>query len=734
MGRFIKQTGLILLAAIPFSCQKGPLTEVEPEVTDLAKRISVIASIGENTTRTSVYHDDEGARYVFQWNEGDRIDLVEAVPSLTQDRIAVYASEALAEPCELATFPTDLPDRELEGELLYVACYPAGVLQQRDDSLWDEETGGLVLPVSMPGVQHPAADSFDPAADLLVSKMITETERPEGLKVFFARLGTILKLDITGLTPGTRIHGGTLMLGYACQGKILYDVTGMASYYAKGKDGINFLFTEVNAETGEREGTPLVADANGKATVWLRIRSGIADQSISLLLDAEDETGEETSYSRFVNLLSRGKTVTFKEGGLTTLSVSVSESIPGDGVIPQDLKHLPAIYINTANGVGITSKFDWLTNTRIRIYGDDNQLLFEDKTASIRGRGNTTWYAFPKKPYYFKLTKKTDLLGTGKSKKYILLANWFDRTLLRNAVAFEAARRTSMEWTPAGIFVELYLNNKHLGNYLLVEKIEVESARLNADYLFSLDVSVDPSTGEDDIDFYTDGGYRPNTGLAGLPVEVKHPDRDDYPDGFEPVLNDAKALFDNLEQAISDRSYADVLDLDSFCDWYLVHELTGNLEPNHPKSSYLYTRNGKFYAGPVWDFDWETFLTGRGDKLLINNSIYYKDLFRDSVFTTRLRERWAVLKPRFEALDTYIDMQADWIRSSEAVNHNKWPINGFSVNQDEKMTFQAAVDHLKLSLHERIAALDRVLNESVFDDGSGIFSDGQDVVILDIGF
>ena len=261
--------------------------------------------------------------------------------------------------------------------------------------------------------------------------------------------------------------------------------------------------------------------------------------------------------------------------------------------------------------------------------------------------------------------------------------------------------------------------------------MEVEDARIHADYLFSLDTSVDPATFQDDIDFYTDGGYRVNTAQTGLPVEVKYPDRDDYPDGFDPVLADAKNLFDQLEQAISDGTYPELLDLDSFCDWYLVHELTGNTEPNHPKSSFLYARGGKFYAGPVWDFDWETYLTGRTE-LLISQSIYYKDLLQDARFREHMRERWKVLKPKFQKLDSFIDTQASWIRSSESVNHSKWPIQGFNVNQDETMSFQEAVDHLKLSLIERIAVLDKAFGPEVVNESSSVSTGGQDLVFFDI--
>ena len=707
--------GVCLAALALISCQQ----ERVPDSTELDEgthKVSVTAVQGGDETRTSVTHNDTESRYEFHWDAGDQIDLLEAVPSASGDVVAAYASDALSEPCDIATFSTSFGPREAEGELLYMAVSPSGALPS-DSPLWDTGKSNFLLPLAIPNVQHPKADSFDPLADLLVSGVTVLTERPAELDLSFTRLGTILKLTLTGLEAGTLVKGGSVSLGYACQGSVVYDASTAAATYPDGNDGIAFHYTWEDAGTGEPAGTPLVADASGKATVWLRLRPGVADRNIHVEVDAA-VSGENVQYSRDINLMTRGKSVTFKEGGLTTLSVQVNGAIAGDGVIPKDLQSIPAIYINTPGGVNITSKVNWLENTQIRIVGDGGQLLFEDTSAKIRGRGNNSW-THPKKPYYFKLNKKTDLLGTGKSKKFVLLAQWLDRTLLRNVVAFEASRRSSIEWTPSGIFVELYLNGSHKGLYWLGEKIEVESGRLDADFLFSVDVC--ENNDNDEIDFYTDYGYRVNKGLAGLPIEVKYPDRDDYPDGFDQVLQEAKNILNAYGKAIRDDDYTDIMDMDSLCDWYLIHELCVNPEPNHPKSCFQYIRNNRFYSGPVWDFDWTTYTLGK-EGLTINQSLYYGDLLNDPSFHSHMCERWAVLKPRFQTLCDFIDAQADWIRSSEAVNHQMWPLTS-NTNGDANLTFQQAVDRMKLSLNQRIEELDKVFGPGAV--GAGVEAAGQ---------
>jgi len=394
-------------------------------------------------------------------------------------------------------------------------------------------------------------------------------------------------------------------------------------------------------------------------------------------------------------------------------------SAPGTGpVIPQGMSSLARVYIDTPGKTGIYSKEYWVEPCRIKITGDRDSLLFEQDSLKIRGRGNSTWYNYDKHSFYFKLKAKADLLGTGKSRRWVLLANWMDRTLLRNDVAFEAARRTSLEWTPSGTFVELYLNGVHQGNYWLGEKINVEGSKFTADYLFSLDTS-DSS----EWDYGISCGYRPNSRTTGLPVEVKYPDRDDFDDaGWDKVLADSKALLEKAGKACYGSGYASAIDVDSFCDWILVHELCYNLEPNHPKSCFFYIRDGKMYAGPVWDFDWATFTPDR-EYLELGDCLWFDGLhgglYSKPAFIARLKERWALLKPEFESLGSYIDARAEMIRTSESVNHDMWPCypNPLSedysgmVNHDERMSFRQAVDRMKSALSARISCMDAEISD-----------------------
>lgn len=393
------------------------------------------------------------------------------------------------------------------------------------------------------------------------------------------------------------------------------------------------------------------------------------------------------------------------------------------GVIPQNIQGLPRVYITTPSGRGVQgidekrnksagiNEWTILCTIDIRVTtasGKDSSVYWAD-SLKIRGRGNSTWaYFYRKRPYNLKLKHKVDLYGTGKTKRWVLLSNWMDRTLLRNDVAFEAARRSAMEWAPSGSFVELYVDGDHRYNYWLGEKIHVEGSNFLADYLYCYDNSDKNSTA-----FTTLYGGKND---AGLPIEFKYPDLDDYPEALTP----GKEALYAMENLIYTGDWGSKVDANSFCDWFLVHELCGNAEPKHPKSSYFYIRDGIFYAGPVWDFDWGTFTPdSHQGKLLNTYSIYFEQLLKAPAFREKMKQRWKVLKPRFETLDQYIDERADLIRESEAANHEAFPCypNPMSedhsgmINFDEQLTFQEAVDRMKEGLRQRIQELDTLINQ-----------------------
>ena len=79
----------------------------------------------------------------------------------------------------------------------------------------------------------------------------------------------------------------------------------------------------------------------------------------------------------------------------------------------------------------------------MRISRPDGTVDYEG-SLEIRGRGNSTWN-YPKKPYALRLPEKHAVLGMPGHKRWILLANWKDRTLMRNDAAFWLSRHTGLQ-------------------------------------------------------------------------------------------------------------------------------------------------------------------------------------------------------------------------------------------------------------------------------------------------
>ena len=391
---------------------------------------------------------------------------------------------------------------------------------------------------------------------------------------------------------------------------------------------------------------------------------------------------------------------------------------PADKVELEDTRerYMPKVYIETPDAAEIVSKENWMYNASITVYDEYGDLDLSAET-SIRGRGNSTWY-YPKKPYALKLDSKASVLGMPEHKRWVLLANWLDRTLLRNDIAFELGRRT-MAWAPRGKFVELYLNGMHKGNYYLCEHIKVDESRVDV-------AELDEDSDFNDASQVTGGYilefdvYGPNdeinyfySSVKNFPVAIKEPDEDVITSWSHPGYLYIKEYVGKVEKVFEEDKNArkrwaeieNLIDVTSYIDWWLVHEVCINGEPGHPKSSYMYKeRDGKLYAGPLWDFDWGTF-TPDVNGAIIAHTIWYGYLFRYAEFRTAVKKRWGEVKSIYESVSVYLDEQAEALRESNELNIGMWPINQ-AINGDESLSYDEAIVRMKDSYEGRISSID----------------------------
>lgn len=374
---------------------------------------------------------------------------------------------------------------------------------------------------------------------------------------------------------------------------------------------------------------------------------------------------------------------------------------------------LPVLYINTPNAATIPNKYqDWLGDCTMRLYNSDGSIDY-DGTTNIRGRGNSTWN-FAKKPYALKLDSKASILGMPKHKRWVLLANYLDRTLLRNHTAFYISTLTDLAWTPRGEYVELVLNGEHKGNYYLCEQIKIDGNRVNIHEMESTDTIGEALTGGYllELDKNYDEVNKFRSEIRQLPYMFKEPDEDALAgQQFEYLQSYINSLENELFNRFEAREWASYIDFTTFIDWWLVHELTNNEEPEHPKSTYMYKDiNDVLRAGPVWDFDWGTFTPDRSAEYsCMEGPLYYEQLFRDAEFKALLKERWALLKPKFETVPAFINTESAKIETSNKINIAMWPISE-RVNGDETMTYTEAVARMIEAYNLKLQWLDDTIN------------------------
>lgn len=382
---------------------------------------------------------------------------------------------------------------------------------------------------------------------------------------------------------------------------------------------------------------------------------------------------------------------------------------------------LPKVVINTPDHIAITDKDKWMDNVEMTIYNADGTIDYQG-TLQAKGRGNSTW-GFPKKPYALKLDKKASILGMPKHKRWCLLANWIDRTLIRNAVGFEIARQmSSLAYTPKGEFVELFLNGKFEGNYYLCEQIKVDENRVD---IAELDEDATSGVGITggfilEVDDHFDEEFRFVSPRGNMPWQCKDPDEVN-PEQFAYVQHFVNEMEDALydETRFAKRDFANYLNLETFADWWLVMELTSNIEAQGPKSCIMHKdidkadgELSKLCAGPVWDFDYDTFKPERSNEYALINSFYFHRLFRDHQFRQIVKQRWTTFKETGAAVHIcqYIDMLKDKLEPSASLNFVMWPTTSF-VNGDTYINYSDAVNRLKTAFLQKYAYLDYAIDQ-----------------------
>ena len=386
---------------------------------------------------------------------------------------------------------------------------------------------------------------------------------------------------------------------------------------------------------------------------------------------------------------------------------------------------LPTFYINTPEGAGITSKEDWVDNTVVSLVGaEDPNWNFNKITASISGRGNSTWLE-PKKPYALKFGKKQKIWGCPAHKRWVLLANYLDNSFMRNEIAFYLSEVFEMEWTPHGEFVDLVLNGEYQGLYWLGEAIKVDKNRVDIN-----DGNSDMTDDDDkdyliEMDSYYDEPVKFRSPVRNLPYMVKNDDymvdeNDKMTSGGKARLKKLQSKINDLEDLLypdftdgmntnrcsaPDDSYANIIDIDSWAKFWFVNEIMDNTELRHPKSCYFTfdSANNTFKAGPVWDFDWSSLYARSACTL--KNTLYYNALFKSSAFRARAAELWSEYSGNVD-IETVIESMRNELAVAAQYDTMLWGEHD-DPSGVKRENFDAYVDFFKERLLKKMLIIEK---------------------------
>ena len=361
------------------------------------------------------------------------------------------------------------------------------------------------------------------------------------------------------------------------------------------------------------------------------------------------------------------------------------------------LTNLPSMFINlkdeSGNKVALSDvgRIDYVDST-ISLTNTKDEYIISNAAAGFRGRGNGSWNDVEEHPQYgkkrgykLKFDKKQSLFGGEANKHWVILActNFDDMTMSRNHLAYNMSRElfTAIEHTTLAEWVDIYINGEYHGLYLLCEHTRVGKGRVdiaseystapeNNGFLIEYDAYGDtPNPDKGDPQFVEGIHYFRVNGVK-YPFSVHSPDPEDYEE--EGVLtsdyrNQVKYIKNYVTEVYNAAltgnyaKFAELADVQSFVDMYILHELFKNVDTGY-SSFYMYKKpNGKLYAGPPWDFDATTNINDRGDRtptgIYVAGSIQevnegqcaselYISLYKNAGFKRDIKARWKTLSPQ----------------------------------------------------------------------------------------
>ena len=428
----------------------------------------------------------------------------------------------------------------------------------------------------------------------------------------------------------------------------------------------------------------------------------------------EIESTVSFKYIRYVSPLK-------KEVAISNIEIYGYQNPSNDNGKMYQPTNIPLIIVNTEGKINYRKKSEKV---------DCNVIIINDgkidvkQSGTIRIRGNSS-KDLEKKSFQINLDKKTKILDMpAKAKKWGLLANHMDKSLIRNLVAFKISSLLGQEYSPACRSADLIVDGSFEGNYIICDKIERGDGRVELDKIDEDCNDVPCITGGYlmEIDGFADQETYHFTSAKGVKVTIK------YPDTTNEQKTYLKNWFDELEANIYDNQRVDNIDLETFSQFFILNEFCADIDSVW--SSYYVTKqrnDDKLHFGPAWDFDLSLdndnrlYPTNSKEKWIFNYGLsagtfrqFISKLMSCENALNAVQQKWKeVTASSFtkEAVFRYIEEQIKYIDESQKLNFKRWDVLNRILQYEAvaRGSYEEEIKHLKEYIEERFMVLGNMI-------------------------
>lgn len=415
----------------------------------------------------------------------------------------------------------------------------------------------------------------------------------------------------------------------------------------------------------------------------------------------------------------------------------------GDETHLYQITNLPTVTIHTLEAKEPYDKIDQIPCSISILSTDKPTMLSEPGTIRLRGNASIN---YPKKPYRVKFDEKQQVLDApSKAKKWNLINNYGDKTLMRNLLAFGISKKMKMPYTPYGTLVDVILNGEYKGTYQLCDQVQVHKGRIEITEMTPEDNEKPALTGgyHFEVDAYARFENSWFKSADGKPVTIHTPDEKSITSSQRSYI---ESYFNTMEG-----HWRQYLDLNTFVRHFLVGEMTGNTDTYYSVHMYKDRGSDVTYVGPVWDFDLAfendertypinektDFIFRNGGSCAAGMKDFVSSIIDDEDVRQMIKDKW--YEARSEGFNEdfmlhLVDSLKYELRIAQKYNFIRWPILNQHIQKVPVIwgSYDEEVENVKRYIKERFVWMDNILCYNKSDDIREVPNNSQSMQIYTI--